>query len=604
MSFRIAIIIAVFSVGVAHGQVNTEKFRMSVRKTIQKVVIDGELDDAAWQDADRAKNFIQNFPTDTLPAKSQTEIMASFDDQYLYFAGVCWENSDKKHIMESLKRDFRWPRNENLSIYFDPFNDYTNGFTFGITPAGVQREGLVTNVRDVSGDWDNKWYSEVKDFGDRWQFEMAIPFKTIRYNATNNEWNVIFLRLDLKNNERSTWAPVPQQYRPSSFAFAGKMVFVDPLKKSGPNFSFIPYVLGGASKDFEQNESTDVQGEIGFDAKVGVSSSLNLDLTVNPDFSNVDVDQQVTNLDRFEIFFPERRTFFLEINDFFGQNGFPRTRPFFSRRIGLASKDDESGPVPILFGARLSGKVNRNWRLGLLNMQTAESEEFGLPSQNYSVGIIQRQIFKRSNISFLLVNKETLGASLQDTTSFDYNDSVLKEDINGNDTSLFINNFNRVFGVDYNLFTADNKWQANAYYHRSVNPRNKSGAYSSGLFFRRQVRPIRFGGFVTSVGENYNAELGFVPRKDVILTGQFVQLFFYPTNSKLINRHGPEFRHNYTTDQEWNRTDQIKALEYQVEFLNTSRLEVELNDNYVLLRSDFDPTNNDNMELLEGTEHR
>lgn len=586
------------------AQVHSDQYRLYVNKTTEAIEIDGLLDESTWVQADRAKNFIQNFPTDTLPATSQTEIMAAFNDEYLYFAGICYENSDKEHIIASLKRDFVWPRNENLSIYFDPFNDYTNGFTFGLTPAGVQREGLVTNVRDVSGDWDNKWYSKVKDFGDRWQFEMAIPFKTIRYNADNNEWNIIFLRLDLKNNERSTWSPVPQQYRPSSLAFSGKMVFTEPLKKSGQNISFIPYVLGGASKDFENNESTQVEREFGFDAKVGVSSSLNLDLTVNPDFSNVDVDQQVTNLDRFEIFFPERRTFFLENNDLFGQNGFPRTRPFFSRRIGLARKDDDAGPVPILFGARLSGKINRDWRLGLLNMQTARSEDFGLPTQNYGVAIIQRRVFERSNVSFLFVNKETFGASLADTTNFDFNSSVLKEEIIGEDTTKFINNYNRVFGVDYNLFTADNKWQANAYYHRSINPNNKPGTYSSGIFFRRAVRRIRFGGFMTSVGENYNAELGFVPRKDVILMGQFNQLFFYPRNSKTINRHGPEFRINYITDQSWNRTDRIYGVEYQIEFLNTARLQVELEDNLVKIRNPFDPTRSDGTELEVGSTHR
>lgn len=585
------------------GQSNSDNYRLNVRKTTQPVIIDGELNDGAWQVAERAKNFIQNFPTDSLKATSQTEMMVSFDDEYLYFAGVCYENSDKEHIIESLKRDFRWPRNENLSIYFDPFNDYTNGFTFGITPAGIQREGLVTNVREVSGDWDNKWYSEVKDFGDKWQFEMAIPFKTIRYDANNREWNIIFLRLDLKNNERSTWAPIPQQYRPSSLAFSGKLVFLDPLKKSGQNLSFIPYVLGGASKDFENNKSSQFEREVGFDAKVGVSSSLNLDLTVNPDFSNVDVDQQVTNLDRFEIFFPERRTFFLENNDLFGQNGFRRTRPFFSRRIGLASNDDGSGPVPILFGARLSGKIGRDWRIGLMNMQTAESKEFGLPTQNYGVAIVQRRIFKRSNISFMLVNKQTFGASLQDTTSFKFNDSILKEEINGLDTTHFINNYNRVFGFDYNLFTANNVWQANAYYHRSLNPNNQSGTYSSGMFLRRAVRNMRIGGFMTTVGENYNAEVGFVPRKDVIMMGQFTQLFFYPKNSSIINRHGPEFRVSYTTDQEWNKTDKVFGVEYQVEFLNTARLQIELEDNFVKLRGDFNPTRTDSLELLEGTEH-
>jgi len=571
-------------------------YSLTVKKASSKIKIDGLLEEDPWLIADKTKSFTQNFPTDTLKATSQTVIRVTFDDEFLYFSGVCYENSDKEHIIQSLKRDFNWPQNENLSIYFDPFNDLTNGFTFGITPAGVQREGLVTNGQDVSSNWDNKWYSAVKNFENRWQFEMAIPFKTIRYDESIREWNIKFLRLDLKNNERSTWVPVPQQYRPSNFAFSGKLIFVDPLKKSGTNISLIPFVTSNASRDHENDTPSKINSDIGFDAKIGVSSSLNLDLTVNPDFSQVEVDQQVIDLNRFEIFFPERRQFFLENSDLFAQNGFRRSRPFFSRRIGIANREDENGnnevgTIPILFGARLSGKIGQNWRIGLMDMQTAKSEKFGLPEQNYAVAVVQRKIFKRSNISFLVVNKQSLNISIQDSSQYNIDESVLKEEINGTDTSLFISGYNRVIGIDHNFQSADNKWTANAYFHKSFLPNINTRNSSYGIFLNRQVRQYDLGLGFNSVEENFKAEVGFVPRTDLIRAFQYGRFSHYP-KSNSINRHGPRYSFRQITDQSLNTTDQSIQLGYNVQFLSSSNLAIEVEQIYIKLRGDFQPDDN------------
>jgi hypothetical protein len=581
-------------------------YSLIVKKSSEAIKIDGLLEETAWLVADKTSAFTQNFPTDSLKATSQTEIRATFDDEFLYFSGICYENSNKEHIIQSLKRDFNWPQNENLSIYFDPFNDLTNGFTFGITPAGVQREGLVTNGQDVSSDWDNKWYSAVKDFGDKWQFEMAIPFKTIRYDESITEWNIKFLRLDLKNNERSTWVPVPQQYRPSNFAFSGKLIFVDPLKKSGTNISLIPFVTSNVSKDHENNIPNKIKSDIGFDAKIGVSSSLNLDLTVNPDFSQVEVDQQVTDLNQFEIFFPEKRQFFLENSDLFAQNGFRSSRPFFSRRIGIANREDENGDnetslIPISFGARLSGKMGQNWRLGLMNMQTAKSEKFGLPKQNYAVAVVQRQMFKRSNISFLVVNKQSLNINLQDTSSFKIDDSILKESINGADTSLYINKYNRVIGIDHNFRSFDNKWTANAYFHKSYSPNVTTKNSSFGFFLKREVRLYELIIGFSSIEENYDAEVGFVPRKDIISFFHNASYKIYP-KSNIINRHGPRYSIRNRTDQSYNNTDQSYEIGYNIQFLNNTSLEVEMKHNFIQLRGDFQPDDY-GPNFLEGEEH-
>ena len=146
-------------------------------------------------------------------------------------------------------------------------------------------------------------------------FEAAIPFKTIRYKKGIKEWGVNFSRNDLKTTEKSSWAPVPRQFPTASLAYTGVLVWDEPPPVQGPNMSVIPYILNGLSKDYAAGKNTEYKSAIGLDAKISVTSSMNLDLTLHPDFSQVEVDKQVTNLDRFELFFPEKRQFFLENND-------------------------------------------------------------------------------------------------------------------------------------------------------------------------------------------------------------------------------------------------------------------------------------------------
>ncbi len=590
------------------SQVNSKSHQLNIKRVSKGIVLDGQVDDEIWSQLEQGGEFMQNFPVDNKKATSQTKFMIGFDDDFLYVGGICYENSNKKkHIVESLKRDFGFRNNEGIHLYIDTFNDLTNGFTFGLTPMGVQREGLLTNGQDVSTDWDNKWFSAVQNFDDRWEFEMKIPLKTIRYNESNAEWNLIILRNDLKNNERSSWAPVPQGYRPSSLAFSGKLNFVDPLPAAGTNISLIPFAAGSLDKDHEEGSKVNNDGSVGFDAKIALNSALNLDLTFNPDFSQVEVDRQVVNLSRFEIFFPERRQFFLENNDLFAQNGFGSARPFFSRRIGIASKYDEEsdetkvGTVPIIAGGRLSGKIGDDWRLGVLNMHTLKTEEFGLPAQNFSMGVIQKKVFSRSNVSFLVVNKQSLGMDLSDTVSFDLNDNLIGEKVVGGDTVEYFKSYNRVFGVDYNLLGADGKWEGNVFYHQSNSPANNDNAFASGLFLRYRVRKFNIGYFGNAIGENYNAEVGFVRRKDVISNGIFTDYYMYPKESKTVNNHGPNANFFYTTNLKGEKTDMNYQLGYQVQFLNTMEIEIGTEHRYELLRNDF--YIDDDNPLPEGSDY-
>ena len=554
-----------------------------MRKIQGPVKIDGLLDEKAWQGVESAKDFYQNFPTDSLPAIAKTEVKMMFDDDFLYVGAICY-NQGQDYIVASLKRDYEFQTTESFNLYVDTYNDLTSGFTFGISPLGVQREGLFAEREEVFTDWDNKWYSEVTNYPDRWIVEMAIPFKTLRYNKDNNQWNINFLRYSMKHNERSTWVNVPQQFRPNNILYSGKMIWEDLPPKPGANVSVIPYLSGGAARDFEEGESTDYTFEAGFDAKIGVTPALNLDLTFNPDFSQVEVDEQVTNLDRFEIFFPERRQFFLENSDLFSQAGFPSARPFFSRRIGIA--EDTSGnnvQTPILFGARLSGKLDQNWRIGLLNMQTQKDDDLDIIGQNYTVATVQRTLFAGSNLSAIFVNRQSVNYKEEDETA---------------ETSRY----NRVWGFEYNFATGNNKWEGEVFYHRSEDPGHETENFAHGAFLGYNTRNLGVLWFHNMVGENYNAEVGFVRRTGFARGSLSISPVFYPTNG-IINTIETEIGVEYTTDTDFSVLDKEFFASVEINYANTSEFSAGVERNTVTLLDPFDPTNSDGLELQAGEQY-
>jgi hypothetical protein len=569
---------------------------LHVKKVQSAIKLDGILDEPEWLAADKATNFFLNYPVDSLPPTYQSEARMTFDDHFVYLSFVCYDDN-RADIVQSLRRDIDWDVNDNIGIYFDPFNDFTNGFFFTVTPMGVQSEGIMSgggsSDDSFNDSWDNKWYSKVVRSEDRWVAEIAIPFKTIRYNL--NEWNVTFLRNDVKRNQISSWIATPIAYIPASFAYTGKLIWETPPPSPKSNISFIPYLSASSFQDNEEgaDEKYDYNANAGFDAKVGLTPSVNLDLTVNPDFSQVEVDRQVINLTRFEFGFPERRQFFLENNDLFAAPGFPDSRPFFSRRIGLAlDSTDKIQRVPILYGARVSGKLGKDWRIGLMNMQTSEKRSLGLPSQNYSVGVVQRQIFSRSNIGFVFVNKQSLGLGNYDNTKF-YHKTLLKEHVTGSDTVTTLNKFNRVYGVDFNLNTKDNRWQGDIFYHRSMDSFEQDENYSFGAFVGYFTRNLNVFFGQQGLGKNYNAELGFVPSLDVYpgMYGGFTQVEykFYPTNSKVAVM-GPQAGIDYVMNPATGQlTDKVLRFEYGINFLNTSSFRLVLNNTFQRLPEDFNP---------------
>ncbi len=583
---------------------NAQQLRIS--RTDVPVVIDARMDDPVWQEADIANRFMQNFPYDSSEAIAQTEVRMAYDDDFIYVIAKMKNTGPRKYVTPSLRRDFRGQAFDSFSVILDTYQDKTNAFLFGINPFGVQREGLISGGGGGAGgggggggsrggfgssgifslSWDNKWYSEARVEDGYWIAEMAIPFKTIRFKEGLSSWYVNFYRIDSHTSERSTWAHIPRNFSIINLAFSKELVWDKPLSDPGPNISLIPYSAFNTSRDFEDGTTAKTTITAGGDAKIALTPALNLDLTVNPDFSQVEVDRQVTDLDRFEIFFPERRQFFLENADLFASFGTFGTRPFFSRRIGIAvdTTTGQNLQNPLYFGARASGKLTNNLRIGLMTIQAAEEKDIALPSINYTAASLQQKIWARSNIGILFVNKQ----AFQDSIQGDFTFSPME--------------YNRVLATDFNLATADNKWTGKLYYHRSFENNNPDSTFAAGAQVNLGTYRWEFRATVRNTGANYNPEVGFVRRKDILQQASTIYYNFYPA-SGAIQSHGPGFDYDFLGNQKYGLLDWDVNLLYRINFQNTSRFSLRLRKQYTYLFRPFDPSGTGGEQLPADTEY-
>ena len=563
-----------------------DKYQINCNKSLDEISIDGVLDEETWINADVAKDFHMILPMDTSLANAITEVRVAYDDKNFYISAVCYIKNPGSIVVASMKRDFAFGTNDNFFCVIDPFDDLTNGFSFGANAAGAEWDGQMADGGRINLNWDNKWKSKVKNYEDKWIFEGSIPFKTLRYKKGIKTWGINFSRLDLSYNEKSAWTPVPRQFPSASLAFTGNMVWDEAPPSPGTNISLIPYVKASTSKNNEDGSPVKNEFDAGFDAKISLTPSLNLDLTVNPDFSQVEVDRQVTNLSRFELFFPERRQFFLENSDLFANLGTMGARPFFSRRIGLES--------PIHAGARVSGRINKDWRIGVMDIQTGEAdavydsegelERGAIPNQNYAVAVLQRQVFARSNITASFINRESF--NLDYTT---------------HDSSF--TNYNRDLGLEYNLYSSDNLWSGKFLLHKSFSP-DLSGDdlfHSANLEYSSKKFGVEWAH--EYVGENYNAEVGFIRRTGYYRISPDLRYTFFTKNSERLISHGPNLDISYMWNKNFEKTDSDIDFIYEFEMLNRSSFGFGISHNYVRLIDPFDPTNSGGEELPAGSEY-
>lgn len=577
MRFTLSLVVLLLLLAVPlRSEPEVERPSVSIRRAIDKVQLDGALDEESWKEAEVGSDLWQQYPYDTSRSLVNTEFRATYDDEFVYFSMVAHNNKPGGYVVSSLRRDFRGPGLDGVAVILDTFQDLTNAFFFGLSPAGVQREGLISNgyvmPDHLDMSWDNKWYSAVKQYEGYYVAEMAIPYTTLRFKAGSTRWNVKYYRQDSKENERAVWPWTPRYFEAGNLNYAGELVWDQPLQHPGSNISIIPYVAGNASKDFLNDKPSVSKATVGGDAKVAVTSSLNLDLTVNPDFSQVEVDRQVTNLDRFEIFFPERRQFFLENADLFLSYGHMNARPFFSRRIGVA-RDPNTGQNiqnQILFGARLSGNVNKYYRVGFLNMQTAEIPESKVPSYNYTVATGQRRLGTNSNIRAIFVNRQTFKNDSGDFRMEGYN-------------------YNRVLGADYNYSFRNNRYTGTVFYHQQFTPNNPGQEYAQGASFVYNTQPFTFNLYQQAIGRNYDPAVGFVPRAGYKRFSPSGAYRWFPANSR-VNNHGPVLDISYIWDDIHALSDYQYVPGYNVVFQNQGILTLQVQHTYTLLLFDFDPT--------------
>lgn len=555
-----------------NGETFQKEYRLSINKTTEIIKIDGDLSESIWTSLPSTSPFWKKFPNDIGRPARKTEVKIAHDDKFIYFAVTAYDSG--KAYIQSLKRDIGHDGNDGIGIVLDPTNQRTNGFFFVLNAYNAQSEDQLPFPDFENGpgwSWDNKWYSATKLYENKWTAEIAIPFKSIRYTADKLLWGLNFVRIDTKTNEYSTWTHVPVNFKSMDLGYTGALLWKEPPPQPGSNMVFIPYITGNTNSDQENGTPNKSSANAGFDAKIAISSSLNLDLTVNPDFSQVEVDQQVTNLSRFSIFFPERRTFFLENSDLFSQYGIPPIRPFYSRTIGL---DKDGNKIPILFGARVSGNITKSTRIGLMNMQTGRKDSYS--PENFTAASISQRVLKRSVLKAYFLNREN---------------NISEAEKRKNPLSAY----GRNAGVDFNYNNLKGTWNVWSAYHHSFKPGIKTdNAYiDAGMAYNGR----NFSAVVDvgTLGTNYYTDMGFIERinnydasRDTVIRIGFKQAFMqlgykmFPKDKKITN-HGIQVTGFSVFNPDNSLNESSTELQYNMMFKNTGFLFTSASTNLVNL---------------------
>ena len=471
--------------------------------------IDGKLTEPIWQNLPSSTPFHNHFPEDKGLAENQTEVKIFHNGTYLYI-GAIYHDSEARNNISSLKRDVyndAFFLSDCFGIVLDPFGKGDNGYTFMVNASGVQYDALIGNINELNDSWNAIWQSETSKEGNDKFYEIAIPLDAINFNDQNDTWGIQFFINDTKVNQYSTLEYSPRNFEEYDLRYMKRMKINNLPNKVSNKFSIVPSIAANYSKDKLTN--TDSKNFIpSIDAQYNITSSLRLDATVNPDFSQVEVDQQVTNLSRFSIFFPERRKFFLENSDLFNNLGTFRSNPFYSRRIG--SETD------ILFGAKLSGNIGAKTRIGLLNVQTKDEEE--VQGKNFTVLVGRQNISNSLNSTLFVVNTQQSSR------------------------------FNRVAGASLNYKSNNNKWLSNFNYAKAfTNETNNDNAfYNAEIYY--QTRALTWGVSLQRAEKNHITETGFTPllynydaltnetvRETFNIVSAEFQLKGFPKNSKRID---------------------------------------------------------------------
>ena len=456
--------------------------------------IDGEvMEDPVWQAITPLGDLIQTQPSFGQPASEKTEIRIAYTSDTFFVSVVCYDAEPDQLVVSDARRDANLDNTDAFIFILDTYKDGQNGFIFGTNSLGVEYDAQVDNEgqgnfnanRQQGGtiggfnlNWDAAFEVKAKvgDFG--WSAEFAIPLRTIRFQA-GKDWGINFRRNIRKSNEIVYWASLPIGFSLNRLSLAGTLTGLE-LRNPG-NLKLIPYVLGRLDRDYEvADPSTEFTPEVGGDIKYSITPSLTLDLTYNTDFAQVEVDDQQVNLDRFNLFFPEKRPFFLENAGLFSVGSPGEVDLFFSRRIGIG---EDGNIVPIIGGARLSGKLNRT-NVGFLSMFTDDVDDVGIEKNNFTVARVNHEFRGRT----------ALGAAFISRTGLETDED-----------------YNRTFALDGKLGLG-NKARMSGFYARSSDPEDPDDAHAFKFQTDYQWNNWVMRAAYTEVGEGFNPEVGFLLR--------------------------------------------------------------------------------------------
>jgi len=512
----ISLIIFLFS-SIIYSSPNSDRFTKAYQAESTPIIDGDVLNDPAWESIPAITTFTQKTPDEGEPISERTVVKIMYSDKYFFLSVIAFDNDPNKIVISDTRRDASLNNSDSFSFIIDTFKDYQTGYLFGTNPSGIEYDAQITgggesgsisrrfSIGSGSGfniNWDAVW--EVKttkgDYG--WSAEFSIPFNTLKYkNDKDQSWGINFERVIARKKEESHWSPISRQFTMNRLISAGTLTDIN--VPNSKNIRIMPYGLGQKNINTGETSSTSNDQSFGIDAKMSVGSSMNLDLTYNTDFAQVEADEQQINLDRFSLFFPEKRAFFLENAGLFsvgsggGRSG-PDIEMFFSRRMGVGS---EGTSVPIIGGGRLTGTFT-GMKVGILSMLTDEVKDV-TDKNNYSVLRLKKELPNRTHVGGMYT---ALGHGGQ----------------NGY--------LNQSYAVDAQLGIGElSKIVAFAGFTRTPDLNNDS-AYAYRIEAARDTKEISSSISYSEVGTNFNPEMGYLQRENYRKWSARVFTRFRPEN--------------------------------------------------------------------------
>ncbi len=511
----------------ANFQPPEQPFEIAVSKADGDIKLDGSLDETDWERALITDDFFRTEPRQGGDVRYKTEVRFLYDDKNLYVGAFCKDSVGIEGIrIQDLRRDFSWGENDIFGIALDPQNlkQYAQGFQ--TTPYGNQRDFQNFNGNNFDTGWNTLWRVRTKRTKAGYTVEMAIPFKSLRYNLPESgnaiELGFTLVRYARRDIEVSTFPAIPQSFTPYRMTYAAKLTGIQAPPPS-TNIRVEPYAL----YQYDENKEGDVlvdklnEPKIGFDAKWAVNPKTVLDLTVNTDFAQADVDRAVNNLERFNIFFPERRQFFLE-NSGIWVGGLQRSiRPFFSRRIGLQGEFNAI-PAPIDVGARFTQRTEGNALAGLFVRQRETDNSAGA---NFGVLRYLKNYGRENNIGLMVTHR------LDDS----YTELGLESN---NNTTITLDGQIR----------PTSQWDIQYLLSSSIDELSGETGYAGRIFVGNDSNKYYYGWVTEYTDANYNPRMGFVRQNDVIRHNPGGYYIWRPKKIDWIRRWDPGVFANYNHD--------------------------------------------------------